>query len=260
VNVTPDSFSDGGDFYDSEHTGSKALNRALELAQQGAQIIDFGGVSTRPRARLVDVATELARLIPVLEQARAQLPAHVLISVDTYSPEVAHQCAKLGYADIINDVYAGTFREVSEFPSTFHVAAHFGLGLVMMHMQGNPQTMQKNPTYTHCVSEVCAFLKERGLWAKSLGVGCCVVDPGIGFGKRLNDNLALLSAEGLESLAKIGDPVLVGLSRKTFLGELYPELIHPKERDVKTKELESQCLSFGVQVIRSHKMPCEVLH
>lgn len=249
VNLTPDSFSDGGCY----QFPILALGRAQTLVSQGAHIIDFGGVSTNPKIRSVNVspAEEFARVYETLKLARAKLPKHILISLDTFSPAVALRCAQENLIDIVNDVLAGQKKELIQGKewTTTHVAAQFGLGYIMMHMA--PEQLH------NCVSEVVDFLTERAQWAQSLGVQYLAVDPGLGygyFGKNLTQILELLSRESLLRLNSIGYPVLIGLSRKTFLRDLYPELESPLSRDAISKKFEYKCIEAGAKIIRSHVM------
>lgn len=197
LNVTPDSFSDGGRFSDV----ARAIDHGLELARQGAGIVDVGGESTRPGAQPVDEATELARVVPVIEA----LAPHVRVSIDTAKPAVARAAVAAG-ASLINDVTA----------SLHDVAAEQQVGWVAMHMQGEPRTMQVDPAYGDVVAEVEAFLVARAEAALAAGVPEVWIDPGIGFGKTAAHNWALLS--GLSHLCASGLPVAVGTSRKGFLG------------------------------------------
>ncbi|MCB0954294.1 MAG: dihydropteroate synthase [Microthrixaceae bacterium] len=204
LNITPDSFSDGG-----LHQGvDRALRRALTMASEGAAVIDVGGESTRPGAAAVDPVSETARVLPVIE-AMAGHPelSGVRISVDTRNESTARAAVAAG-ATLINDVSA----------SLWPVAAETGVGWVAMHMSGDPRTMQREPSYDDVVSEVREFLVERATTAERAGVPEIWVDPGIGFGKTTEHNLALL--RNIDTLAAEGFPVLVGTSRKRFLGEL----------------------------------------
>lgn len=200
VNVTPDSFSDGGRYED--HEAAVAHGRAL--AAEGADWVDVGGESTRPGATGVLVAEELDRVLPVIEGLVA---AHVPVSIDTRKPEVADAAARAG-AGLLNDVSA----ELGP------VAAEHGIGFVAMHMHGDPRTMQQHPSYVDVVAEVRDFLVDRAEGACSAGVEEVYIDPGIGFGKTFEHNLDLLA--NLDVLVATGFPVLVGTSRKTTLGIL----------------------------------------
>jgi dihydropteroate synthase len=269
LNTSPDSFSDGGRYT----AVPDAVRRALELVKEGARIIDVGGVSTRPGAEEIPADVELARVIPVLRAIRKELPEDVLVSLDTSSPTVAARAAQENLIDLINDVFAARKKETLDLSAdatahplspltTADVAARFQLGLILMHMQGNPQTMQRSPAYTECVSDVCEFLKKRVSFAKSAGVAWLAVDPGIGFGKTLDDNLALLSVHGMEKLSGLGEPLLIGLSRKSFLKALaersqtLPHFSTPHEelcwRDKQSDVWEKRCVSLGARIIRTH--------
>jgi len=208
LNVTPDSFSDGGDFSDP----AAAVDRALEMVAQGADIIDVGGESTRPGAEPVSATEEIRRTVEVIEQIRGQ--SDVFVSIDTMKAEVALRALEAG-ADIINDVSAFEADE-----RMVEVAAQTRAGVVLMHMKGSPQTMQDHPGYGHVVSEVGGYLGNRLDFAEEHGVprNRMVVDPGIGFGKAVEHNLELL--RGLPELAKCGSPILVGASRKSFIGQV----------------------------------------
>lgn len=209
LNVTPDSFSDGGRYTSVE----AAAAHASRLAEEGADIIDIGGESTRPGADPVSLEEELRRVIPVVEAVRAELP-EICISVDTYKAKVAEEALRAG-ADMINDVSALRFD-----PDMVRVAAEAGAPIVLMHMLGTPKTMQQDPTYDDVVGEISAFLGERISWAVSQGIERerIIIDPGIGFGKRPEHNTEILRRLG--ELKALGRPILLGTSRKSFLGAL----------------------------------------
>ena len=207
VNVTPDSFSDGG-----QHAGTdSALAHCRQLLAEGADILDIGGESTRPGAPAVDLATELARVLPVLEGA---LTLGVPVSIDTVKPEVMRQALALG-VDIVNDVNALRTPGAAEV-----VAAHPSCGVCLMHMRGVPDTMQQQPEYHDVVAEVGDFLRARGAQLQALGVAPerIVYDPGIGFGKSVEHNLDLLRRQ--PELLALGRPLLLGWSRKSTLGAI----------------------------------------
>ncbi len=207
VNVTPDSFSDGGKYESTE----KAVEHALQLVAEGADILDIGGESTRPGATPVSLEEELRRVLPVIE--KLSKTAGVPLSVDTYKPEVMRAAIAAG-ADMVNDV-----RALQE-PGALEIVSQSKAGVCLMHMQGIPQTMQVNPQYGDVVAEVKAFLSERLHAANKAGITSerIVLDPGFGFGKRTEHNIALL--QNLQSIADIGRPLLVGLSRKSVLGQI----------------------------------------
>ena len=205
VNVTPDSFSDGGKFFDT----AAAVDHGLKLVAEGADILDIGGESTRPRATPVPEAEELRRVIPVIEQlaARVKIP----ISIDTMKPAVARAAIAAG-ASIVNDVAANRADD-----AMWRVVAESGAGYVLMHMQGTPQTMQANPTYGDVVREVHDFFSGRLQRLANCGVAReqVILDVGIGFGKTLEHNLLLIGA--LRSFTTLMRPLLLGVSRKSFL-------------------------------------------
>ncbi len=205
LNVTPDSFSDGGKFLDVEH----AVGHAREMASAAADIIDVGGESTRPGSVPVSLEEELRRVLPVVERLR-----DLVISVDTTKAEVAEKVLAAG-ARIINDVSALRFD-----PRMVDVVRDADAGVVLMHMQGTPQTMQQKPRYGDVVVEVRSFLAERIAFAEARGLKKTqiAVDPGIGFGKTVEDNLRLLAH--LDEFSSLGCPVLVGTSRKSFIGKV----------------------------------------
>ncbi len=207
LNVTPDSFSDGGQYYDP----AAAVAQALRMVAEGADIIDIGAESTRPGSDRISAAEQIGRIQPVLPEV-ARLD--VTVSIDTTRSEVATFALDAGAA-IINDVSAGR-----DDPGIFSLAADRNAALVLMHMLGEPKTMQENPQYDDIIAEVREFLAERLAAAQAAGVPRqrCIVDPGIGFGKQLAHNLALLA--GVGELASLDVPVLVGPSRKRFIGEL----------------------------------------
>ena len=206
LNLTPDSFSDGGRYTDSD----AALNRALEMVDEGADIIDIGGESTRPGSRRVPAGEQKRRVLDVVVAIAQALPRH-LISIDTTRAEVAEAALDAG-AGMVNDISAGR-----DDPALLELVAVRGVPLCLMHMQGTPETMQDDPHYDDVVTEVCAFLRERIEAACALGVSerRIIVDPGIGFGKTLDHNLGLLA--NLDRIAAIGPPVLLGASRKRFI-------------------------------------------
>ena len=243
VNVTPDSFSDGGRFF----SVGAAVEQGLRLAQQGAALIDVGGESTRPGAEPVGTEEELRRVVPVIERLRAGTSA--IISVDTSKPEVMRAASAAG-AGLINDVRA--LRE----PGALAAAAASGCAVCLMHMQGEPRTMQRAPSYADVVGEVRTFL--AGRVAESIAAGLTperlVVDPGFGFGKTLEHNLALLRRLG--ELAADGPAVLVGLSRKSMLGTLTERAAG--ERLYGSVALAVIAALNGARIIRAHDVAATV--
>lgn len=211
VNVTPDSFSDGGKFSSTE----LAVAHALQLIAEGADILDIGGESTRPGATSVSLNEELSRVIPVIQALSAV--STVPLSIDTYKPEVMREAIAAG-ADIVNDVRA--LQEGQGQESALAIVANSNVGVCLMHMQGMPQTMQVNPSYGNVVAEVKQFLTDRLHAAMARGIARerVLLDPGFGFGKTTAHNIALI--QHLDSLTDIGQPLLVGLSRKAVLGKI----------------------------------------
>lgn len=210
LNVTPDSFSDGGRHFDAD----TAIRHGLQLAQAGADILDIGGESTRPGAGRVDAAEQLRRVLPALKTLRRELPAGCRLSIDTTLAEVAAAAVAEGVT-MINDVSAGR-----DDAGLFSLAARSDVDLVLMHMQGTPRTMQDEPHYDDVVTEVRDFLLERARCAEIAGVKRerIWIDPGIGFGKSRLHNLQLLA--GIGTLSATGYPVLLGTSRKRFMGAI----------------------------------------
>ncbi len=208
VNVTPDSFSDGGSFPEA----AAAAAHGMRLVQEGAGMLDIGGESTRPGAAPVSEAEELRRVMPVLERLAGRVP--VPISIDTMKPGVAQAALEAG-ASVVNDVAANREEE-----AMWRLVAETGAGYVCLHMQGTPQTMQVQPVYRDVVAEVAAFFRERLERLAHCGVRPeqVILDPGIGFGKTFEHNLELLAA--LPTLAGLGRPLLVGVSRKSFMARL----------------------------------------
>lgn len=238
LNVTPDSFSDGGKYLDVD----KAVVRAEEMVKEGADIIDVGGESTRPGAKPVAVNEELHRVIPVITAIKEKL--NVLISIDTQKAEVAKQAIKTG-ADIVNDVSA--LRADSEMVK---VVKRFDVPVILMHMKGRPRTMQRNPHYNDVISEIYHFLEERINWAKKHGVdeNKIIIDPGIGFGKTLNHNLEIIRR--LREFRSLGRPILIGTSRKSFIGMILN--LSPQERLNGTLASCALAITNGVDVLRVH--------
>ncbi len=238
VNVTPDSFSDGGQFCDTE----AAISHGLDLAQQGAAILDIGGESSRPGAATVSEPVELNRVIPVIEGlvARTQVP----ISVDTMKPAVARAALTAG-ASIVNDIAANR-----EDDAMWRLVAETGAGYVAMHMQGLPPTMQTRPVYEDVGAEVRDFFHNRRQRLNLAGVSPeqVVFDVGIGFGKSLEHNLQLLSA--LRSFTTLERPVMLGVSRKSFIGALTGANV--TERLPGSLACACLAVTAGVQIIRTH--------
>ncbi len=240
VNVTPDSFSDGGRFVEP----GLAVAEAERMVAQGAVIVDIGGESTRPGSDPVSVEDELARVIPVVKALAKRIAAP--ISVDTSKPEVMRAALEAG-AGMINDVYA------LRAPGALAAVASSGAAVCLMHMQGEPRTMQDNPRYTDVVSEVRAFLDERTQACLAAGIGLdrIVVDPGFGFGKTVEHNLTLLDA--LDRLAPPDIPVAAGLSRKSMIAKLIDRPVD--QRLSASLALATVAVLKGARLIRAHDVP-----
>jgi dihydropteroate synthase len=237
LNVTPDSFSDGGEFFATE----AAVKHGLEMAQEGADIIDIGGESARPGAKPVPPNEEMERVLPVIERLAGA--GEFLLSIDTSKSAVARAALGAG-AHIINDVTGGRGDR-----DMFALAAETGAGLIIMHMQGTPETMQLNPTYDDVVLEVADFFRQQFVEAVRSGVDpiCIAFDPGIGFGKTVAHNLELLAH--LPRLRVEDRPLVVGVSRKSFLGKIAGL---PPDRTSATIALTSLLRERGAQVLRVH--------
>lgn len=244
LNCTPDSFSDGGRFLDLE----KALNHARRLIREGADILDIGGESTRPFSLPVSAEEECRRVLPLIRALREE--SSIPISIDTHKAQVARAAIEAG-ASLVNDISA------LQDPDMLPLCADTGVGVVLMHMKGTPQTMQQNPSYRNVVQEVFSFLQNRTEKALKGGIATdrILVDPGIGFGKSLEDNLKLLAA--LEDFRALGFPLLLGTSRKRFLRMLTTH--QDEEPDVLSEEVRAATLATsvlaaeaGVAVLRVH--------
>ncbi|MDP2718110.1 MAG: dihydropteroate synthase, partial [Candidatus Micrarchaeota archaeon] len=234
LNVTPDSFSDGGKFLSPEY----AVIRGLEMAEEGASLIDVGGESTRPGATPVSVEEELKRVIPVIERLCAKTDC--LISIDTQKPLVAFAALQAG-AHIINDVFGLSNEKMMQ------CAVQEKAGVILMHMQGTPQTMQAEPAYGDVVAEVKAFLQSQAKAASRAGISGVMVDPGIGFGKTTEHNLALL--RHLDQF-QFGYPVCLGVSRKSFIGNITKD--NAQNRLEGTLSAVTAGVLAGAQVFRVH--------
>ena len=238
VNVTPDSFSDGGQFLDSE----KAIAQGLRLASEGADIIDIGGESTRPGSEFVTIDEELRRVIPVIEGmvGKVKIP----ISIDTCKSEVAKAAIDAG-AGIINDISAARFD-----PKIVDVANEYDVPLALMHMKGTPKNMQENPTYDSVMGEIKEFLTERVGFAVTKGLfrENIIIDPGIGFGKTLEHNYEII--RNLGELKELDMPILIGPSRKSFIGKTLD--LPVEERLEGTLAAVTMCIMNGADMVRVH--------
>ncbi|MFH0879475.1 MAG: dihydropteroate synthase [Lentisphaerota bacterium] len=246
VNVTPDSFSDGGRFFERE----AAVDHARAMVEEGADILDLGGESTRPGAAEVTEAEEIRRVVSVVESLAGRVDC--LLSVDTTKSGVARRALEAG-AHIINDVSALTAD-----PDMAEVAAATGAGVVLMHRQGTPRTMQQNPVYGHVVTEVQTYLLQRmeSLMQQGLPAERMALDPGIGFGKTLEHNLELL--RNLDALSSLGRPLLIGVSRKSFLGKITGREV--QDRLAATLAAQAFAVLKGAHILRVHdvKESCDM--
>ncbi len=241
LNRTPDSFSDGGLYQDE----AQALAHALKMVEEGADIIDVGGESTRPGSRRIEAGEQIRRVVPIIERLRGSLPAAIPISIDTTRAEVAATALAAG-ASILNDISAGR-----DDPAMFKLAAQTGVPIILMHMQATPETMQINPAYGDVVAEVKSFLLKRAEAAQAAGIRReqVFIDPGIGFGKTNEHNLALMA--NLKQFVDTGYPVLLGTSRKRFMGAICAQT-EPKEFLGATCATTALGVMAGVRIFRVH--------
>ncbi len=239
LNVTPDSFSDGGRLTNQE----TLLQRAESMIAAGANILDIGGESTRPFAAKVELAEELNRVIPAIESIRHHFP--IPISIDTTKATVAERAIEAG-ADLINDISALRFDS-----QMIEVAKEHNAPVILMHMQGQPGDMQKKPCYDDVINDISTFLRERLDWAEKKGLNRnrMIIDPGIGFGKTLEHNLTIL--KHLDQFRALGVPLLLGHSRKAFIGTIL-DLDDPGRRDCATAAIAALAVMAGVSIIRVH--------
>ncbi len=240
LNVTPDSFSDGGRFF----SPARAVARGVAMAQEGADIIDIGGESTRPYSRRLPAEEEMARVIPVIRELRREIP--VPISNDTYKSRVASEALDAG-ASMINDISA--FRLDSHMAA---VAAEADVPVILMHMQGTPESMQLHPRYDNLMQEIIDFLNDAVERAKSAGIkeDRIILDPGIGFGKTFDHNLSVI--HHLEKFQTLKKPLLVGPSNKAFIGKILNRETH--DRDTGTMAVVAACALKGAHIIRVHNV------
>jgi dihydropteroate synthase len=238
VNVTPDSFSDGGLFLSRD----KAVSHGMQLIQDGADILDIGGESTRPNATPVSLEEELSRVIPVIESLREKTDG--LISIDTTKSQVADKALQAG-ADIVNDISGLTFDQ-----NMMITIAKWNVPIIIMHIKGTPQNMQKNPHYKNVMEEIIQFLSDRVDAAITAGISRdkIILDPGIGFGKTVDDNFKLLNHLG--KICDLGFPVLLGPSRKAFIGETLN--LPPNQREEGTAAAVTAGILNGARLFRVH--------
>ena len=240
VNVTPDSFSDGGRYFDSK----LAVKHALDLIEEGAEYIDIGGESTRPGALSVNAEEELKRVLPVIRSVLRKKP-DTIISIDTTKPYVALRAVGEG-AKLINNI-SGTKND----DELLKVASENQVGLIIMHIQGEPRTMQVNPVYNNVVEDVYKELEHSIIYAAGKGVKKIIADVGIGFGKTIEHNLVLL--KNIEKFKKLKVPLILGISRKSFIGTLL-NIENTDDRDLPTALLHALLLSKPIDIIRVHNV------
>ena len=238
LNVTPDSFSDGGKFYST----NDAFNHALKMIQDGADIIDIGGESTRPGADSLDDDEEMSRIIPVIQALRKE--SDILLSIDTYKSSVAEKAIEAG-ANIINDISGLCFD-----PKMVSLVADKNVPVVIMHIKGTPKTMQENPVYGDLIGELKTFFLKQIQLAKKNGVkqSQMILDPGIGFGKKYDDNFTILNQ--LNEICDLGYPVMIGPSRKSFIGQTLD--LPPGDRVEGTAAAVSAGILNGARIVRVH--------
>lgn len=241
LNVTPDSFSDGGEAQSIE----SALRKAKELIESGADILDIGGESTRPFSDPVPEEEELKRVIPVIKEIRRAFP-EIIISVDTYKSSVAERALIAG-ADLVNDISGGQFD-----PKMFDVVRDYSCPYVLMHIKGTPKTMQLNPQYEDLLREIKDYFIRRIDEATKRGISTdnLIIDPGLGFGKTFEHNIEIL--RNLHFFLDLGRPILIGPSRKSFIGEIIKK--PPKERDGGTVGVAIYAYLKGVHILRVHNV------
>lgn len=239
LNVTPDSFSDGGKYINLE----PAVEHAVKMIDDGADIIDIGGESTRPGADPITAEEEIKRVVPVIKEIMNQRP-EAIISVDTYKSKVASEALESG-AKIVNDISAFTFD-----PELADVCKHYNATVVLMHIKGTPKTMQNNINYREVVSDIYDFLKLQTDYALKKGIEKIIIDPGIGFGKTVDDNFKIIKR--LKDFKSLGYPILIGVSRKSFIGKTLN--LEIEERDLPTAAIEALSIFNSARIIRTHNV------
>lgn len=239
LNVTPDSFSDGGKFFDKNF----AIQHSLGMIKEGVDIIDIGGESTRPNSDFVDEETEINRVIPVIEKILSE-HNDTIISVDTNKSIVAEEALRAG-AKIVNDISGLQFDE-----KMVDVVKKYDAALIVMHIKGTPKNMQISPTYENLIGEIKDYLGNSIYKAEAAGIKNIIVDPGIGFGKTMENNYEIIKR--LDEFEEFGYPILIGLSRKNFIGKTLN--LEVTERDVPTAILEAASIKNGARIIRTHNV------
>jgi len=243
LNVTPDSFSDGGKYLDKDF----AVAHAIKMCEDGADIIDIGGESTRPGSDPVSAEDEIERTIPLIKRIKKENP-DVLISIDTTKSEVANKALESG-ASFVNDISALTFDK-----NMLSIVKKYDAGLILMHIKGIPKNMQDHPDYDDLIGEIYDFLYKQSLTAAKKGLNKIIVDPGIGFGKTVEHNFEILKRLG--DFKSLGYPIMIGISRKSFIGKILDLKID--ERDIPTAVLESLAVHNSARIIRTHNIKLAV--
>jgi dihydropteroate synthase len=240
LNITPDSFSDAGQFFES----NAALQHAKEMVAAGADIIDVGGESSRPGASRLSAEEEIDRILPTIEKIKEDLS--VLVSIDTTKADVARLAVEEGGADLVNDISALQFSD-----NMAATVAELNVPVVLMHIKGTPENMQKDPFYADVVNEINEYFQQRINFAMSRGIKKekIILDPGIGFGKRLEDNIVII--KNLKKFSAFDLPLLIGVSRKSFLGQISGEK-EPQKRDAETIAANILAVLNGAAIIRVH--------
>ncbi|MEO6695019.1 MAG: dihydropteroate synthase [Ignavibacteria bacterium] len=240
LNITPDSFSDGGKYFDGILNLKNVVEDALKMERDGADFIDVGGESTRPGSEQISIDEELERVIPVISELKKKI--NIPISIDTYKHEVAEESLKAG-ASIVNDISGFKFDiENAE------VTAEYNASCILMHIKGTPRDMQVDPVYDDVLTEVFNYLKESVDIAKSFGISQIIIDPGIGFGKSLDHNLTLL--KNLNRFKELKQPILLGVSRKSFISKIFPAAVN--DRLEGTIAANTVGIINGANIIRVH--------
>jgi dihydropteroate synthase len=242
INITPDSFSDGGLYYGRE----EAVDQGRRLADEGADILDIGGESTRPGSAPLKEQEEMHRVIPVIEALSRSID--IPISIDTRKSQVAAKALQVG-AEIINDISALRFD-----PQMVKICAGGRVPVILMHMQGEPETMQQKPHYNNLLKEIADFFQERIAWAESQGItkDRIILDPGIGFGKSLEEGHNLMILKNLHAFKILGQPILIGPSRKSFIGKILN--LPPQEREEGTMAAVVASILNGANIVRVHEV------
>lgn len=240
LNITPDSFSDGGKYFESSVKIDKVIEDAIEMEANGADFIDVGGESTRPGSESITIDEELERVIPVISKLKKKI--NIPVSIDTYKHQVAEEALKAG-AQIVNDISGFNFDE--KLPE---ITARYNASCILMHIKGTPKNMQKNPEYADVVQEVYDYLQNSITKAEEAGIKQIMTDVGIGFGKNLQHNLSLI--KNLSKFKSLGYPILLGVSRKSFMDKIYPTPMD--ERLEGTISANSIGIINGANIIRVH--------